>query len=133
MPNHRIVVPANLTWQEGPATLPAGAKKALLNGDPKDAGLFTMRLKLPAGYKIMPHRHTADEHVTVMEGAFSMGAGEKFDERTMPQMPLGGFALMPAGTAHYGYAKAACIIQVHGVGPWTVTYVDSRDDPRLKK
>ena len=81
----------------------------------------------------MPHRHTADEHITVIEGSFYMGIGEKFDEQTMMQIPTGGFAVMIKGTAHYGFAKQACIIQVHGTGPWMVMYVNPDDDPRQKK
>ena len=131
--NHIMVMPKDIKWTAGPLALPAGAKKVILEGDPKDSGLFTLRFLLPAGYKIMPHRHTAAEHITVIQGTFYMGVGEKFDERAMKAIPTSGFAVMSTGTPHYGLAKQECIIQIHGVGPRVVNYVNPNDDPRKKK
>ncbi len=131
--DHIMVMPDGITWVDAPPSLPPGAKVAVIEGDPKVAGLFTMRLKIPRHYMIMPHFHPADEHVTVIKGKFSMGLGEKFNEAAAKEIPTGGFAVMIAGTRHYALAKKPCIVQLHGMGPWGITYVNPADDPRNKK
>ena len=130
---HIMIMPGDLKWVDGPSSLPPGAKSAVIEGDPKAAGLFTMRIKLPANYMIMPHSHPADEHVTVIKGSFYMGIGEKFDENAAKKIPTGGFAVMNTGTRHYAFTKKECIIQLHGMGPWGIIYVNPADDPRNKK
>ena len=130
---HIIVMPGDIKWTDGPSSLPPGAKSVVIEGDPKVAGPFTMRVKLPANYIVMPHFHPADEHVTVIEGSFYMGLGEKFDEKTAKEIPAGGFAVMITGTRHYAFTRKGCIVQLHGVGPWGITYVNPSDDPRNKK
>lgn len=131
--DHIMVMPDEITWADAPPSLPPGAKAAVIEGDFKAVGLFTMRLKLPANYMIKPHSHPADEHITVIEGSFYMGVGEKFDEEAAREIPAGGFAVMLTGTRHYAFSKEGCIIQLHGIGPWGITYVNPADDPRNKK
>jgi len=131
-PDHLMVVPAGVKWNDGPAALPSGAKFAVIEGDPSKAGPFTMRIKLPADYKIPPHWHPAVEHVTVLEGSFNMGLGETFDASKATELPVGGFAVMQIGTRHFAFTKAGGTVQVHGVGPWGVNYVNPADDPRKK-
>lgn len=131
--DHIMVMPGDIKWADAPPSLPPGAKAAVIEGDPKAAGLFTMRIKIPANYKIMPHSHPADEHVTVIEGTFYMGLGEKFDEKAAREIPAGGFAVMKTGTRHYALSNKECVIQLHGMGPWGITYVNADDDPRNKK
>lgn len=131
--DHIMKTDAELAWKEGPPSLPAGAKMALLEGNPSEPGAFTMRLKLPAGYKIPAHHHPADEHVTVLSGTFSMGLGEKFDEKQVKDLPVGGFAVMKTGTRHFAMSRDGATIQLHGMGPWGITYVNPADDPRLAK
>src|SRR5262249_4428521 len=77
---HTMITPKDVKWGPVPPALPAGAQIAVLSGDPSKAEPFTIRLKAPDGYKIMPHWHPTDENVTVLEGTFAMGVGEKFDE-----------------------------------------------------
>ena len=131
--DHIIVIPNDIKWVDAPPSLPPGAKAAVIEGDPKAAGLFTMRIKVPANYIIMPHSHPADEHVTVIKGSFYMGVGEKFDEKIAKKIPTGGFAVMNTDTRHYAFTKKECIIQIHGMGPWGINYVNAADDPRNKK
>ena len=131
--DHIMVMPDSIKWVDAPPSLPPGAKIAVIEGDLKAAGLFTMRINIPANYMIMPHWHPADEHVTVIEGSFLMGVGEKFDEKAAKEIPAGGFAVMITGTRHYAFTKKECIVQVHGMGPWGITYVNTADDPRNKK
>lgn len=131
--DHIMVMPNDIKWVDAPPALPPGAQVAVIEGDPKVAGLFTMRIKLPANYKIMPHSHPANEHITVIEGSFYMGLGEKFDEKAAKQIPAGGFAMMNTGTRHYAFTEMESIIQLHGMGPWDIIYVNAADDPRNKK
>ena len=129
-PDHIMVVPSDLTWKDGPASLPKGIQSAVIEGDPTKAGPFTMRLKLPANYKVPPHWHPAIEHVTVLSGSFYMGLGETFDESKARKLSVGGFAVMQIGTRHFALTKEEAVIQLHGVGPWGITYVNPKDDPR---
>ncbi len=130
MGEHIMLTEDKLTWGPAPASLPAGAQAAVLEGDPKQQGLFTLRLKLPAGYKIQPHWHPADEHITVVSGTFSMGLGDTFDESKAQALPAGAFAVMAAKTRHYALTKDGATIQLHGMGPWGINYVNPKDDPR---
>lgn len=132
LPNHIMVMPDDIKWADAPASLPPGAKAAVIEGDPQAAGLFTMRIKIPANYSIMPHSHPADEHITVIEGAFFMGIGEKYDKKAAKEIPKGGFAVMNTGTRHYAFTTKETIIQLHGMGPWGIIYVNAADDPRNK-
>ena len=125
--------PTEIKWQQGPASLPSGAKLALLEGDPTKDGPFTMRLLLPDGYRISPHTHPKVEHVTVITGIFNLGMGEKFDQSAGHEMPAGTFGSWPAGMKHFAWVKGETIIQLHGIGPWTINYLNPADDPRQKK
>ena len=130
---HVMFSAADLKWNDGPAALPAGAKIAVLSGDPGKAGLFTVRLKFPTGFKVPPHTHPTAEHVTVLSGTLAMGMGPKFDEAAAHEMSAGAFSLMPAGTEHFASCKSECIVQVHAMGPFEVKYVNPADDPRSAK
>lgn len=130
---HAIVAaPDQITWGPGPAALPPGAKAAVLEGNPSETGSFTMRVLLPGGYRIPPHYHPATEHVTVLKGTFKVGMGEKFDRPAMTPLPTGTFAALEPGTRHFAESQGETIIQLHGVGPWGITYVNPADDPRQR-
>lgn len=127
---HNMVTPAQIVWGAGPPGLPPGVKTAVISGDPGQPGPFTLRARMPAGYRIGPHWHPTDEHVTVLSGTVAMGMGETFDEKALMDLPPGGFAGMAPNTRHFLRAKTAAVIQVHGTGPFAVTYVNPADDPR---
>ena len=129
---HVMLTSADLKWADGPPSLPPGAKAAVMEGNPKEAGPFTMRLKLPANYKVPAHWHPADEHVTVISGTFYMGMGDKLDEASAKELPAGSFAVMPTKQHHFAMTKAETVVQLHGVGPWAINYVNPADDPRSK-
>jgi quercetin dioxygenase-like cupin family protein len=124
-----VVTPEHLNWGPAPAILPAGARLAVLDGDPSKAGPYTMRLSMPAGYRIPPHFHKVDEHVTVISGAFQVGMGEMFDEGKLTTLPPGTFGVIPPGMRHFARADQATVVQLHGVGPWGLTYVNPADQP----
>lgn len=125
-----VVSPDAMTWGPAPAVLPAGAKLAVLEGDPSKPGLFTMRLWMPAGYRIPPHYHAADEHVTVISGRFRVGMGDRFDDTKLGTLASGSFGMIPTGMHHFAMAQDETVIQLHGMGPWGLTYVNPADDPR---
>jgi len=127
-----IALPDQMTWGPAPAMLPAGANVAVLEGDPTKSRAFTMRLLMPDGYQIPPHFHPAPEHVTVISGALMVGMGEKFDESQMKTLPAGTFGMIPVGTHHYAKAQGETVLQLHGIGPWRLIYVNKADDPRKK-
>ena len=129
---HVMVTPATTKWAAGPASLPRGAQASALEGDPSKPGPFTLRIKMPDGYRIPPHWHPADEHVTVVQGTFVMGVGEKFEQTGGHELPAGAFALMPSGTRHFAWTKGETVVQLHGTGPWGINYVNAADDPRKK-
>lgn len=127
-----MVQPADLKWANVPS-LPPGAKVAVIEGPMTEAVPFTARLRFPASYDIPAHWHPAIEHVTVISGTFNMGAGDKLDRsRTMALRP-GAVAIMQVGTRHFAWTKEETEVQIHGVGPWGVNYVNPADDPRKKK
>jgi hypothetical protein len=130
---HIMVNGQKLTWKTGPASLPAGIQMAILEGDLSIAGPFTARLIVPANYRIPPHFHPAIEHVTVLEGSFYMGTGKEFNQATATELKTGDFAVMPVGFAHYAFSRDKAVIQLHGIGPWGITYINEADDPRKKQ
>lgn len=129
---HAVAMPETLKWVE-PAVLP-GAKLAVVHGDPSKEGLFVYRLKMPAAYRIPPHVHKASENVTVLSGVFFIGVGEKFDTRAGQELPTGGFVSIPPSHPHFAWVgDRETIVQVHGVGPTNLVFVDPADDPRKKQ
>ena len=130
---HKIFDSANIEWGAPPPGFPAGAKLAVLAGNPGEKGVYTVRLKVPAGYKIMPHTHPTAEMITVISGALHIGMGSKFDESAGHEMAPGAFTSMPAGMQHFAWFTEETIVQVHGEGPFQIDYVNSADDPRNAK
>jgi quercetin dioxygenase-like cupin family protein len=130
---HVMFAAADLKWGDAPPALPAGAKIAVLTGDPGKAAPFTVRLKFPAGYKVPPHTHPTVENLTVISGTVGLGHGPKFDEAAGHEMSVGGFAVMPAGMEHFAWCKSECVVQIHSMGPFEVKYVNPADDPRQAK
>ena len=121
---------SELQWKDGPAALPPGAKITILEGDPTQAGVFTVRIKFPAGMQVMPHFHSQTEHATVLAGTLHIGMGQKFDKAATKAMATGSFGYWPAGMKHFAWMEGEVVLQLHGQGPWTVTYVNPADDPR---
>jgi quercetin dioxygenase-like cupin family protein len=132
MDAHKIVAPEQIKWAPGPASIPPGAEAAVLLGDPSKEGMFALRLKLPKGYSIAPHTHPKLEVVTVISGIFRLGMGETADQSTAQPLPSGSFFALPPGMAHYAFADEDTTIQLNSTGPWSLTYVNPKDDPRQK-
>jgi hypothetical protein len=128
---HQMVVPNDLKWTSVPS-LPCGSQLALIEGPMNEAKPFTFRLKFPANCKIPPHYHPAIEHVTVISGGLHMGTGDTIDTAKGMLVPTGGVAIMQPQVHHYAWTTEETIAQVHGIGPWGLTYVNPADDPSKK-
>jgi quercetin dioxygenase-like cupin family protein len=126
-----MVTPAEVQWVENPA-LPPGATWAVLEGDPRQAGPFTFRVKAPANFKMPPHRHPNIEHVTVISGTFHFGMGEQLDEAKVKPLPAGSFVVIPTDSPHYFVTKEETVLHVYGIGPWGITFVNPADDPKQR-
>jgi quercetin dioxygenase-like cupin family protein len=129
---HAILMPQDVKWSPGPASIPKGAEVAVLFGDPSKEGPFAMRLKMPKGYQIPPHSHPKPEVVTVISGTFRIGMGETVDSAKTTALPAGGFFAFPPGMTHFASADEDTVIQLNSVGPWSLNYVNPKDDPRQK-
>jgi quercetin dioxygenase-like cupin family protein len=130
--SHVLTAPSDLKWGDPPPVFEKGASFTVVSGDPSKPGLFVVRLKMAPGYKIAPHWHPTDEHVTVLSGTFGLGMGDKFDKAAAKPLPAGGYALLPAEMHHYAVAITEATVQVHGMGPFALTYVNPADDPSKK-
>lgn len=126
-----IIGPDQLAWTDAPAVAP-GAKIAVIEGPLDKPVPFTFRLKIPANSKIAPHTHPAYERVTVLSGTFHFAHGDRYDPARTSALGPGSVAIMPAGTPMFGYTREETIIQLHGIGPWGLNYLDPADDPRKK-
>jgi quercetin dioxygenase-like cupin family protein len=102
----------------------------VVSGDPATTGApFVMRLRYRGAVRIPPHWHPADENITVLSGTFMVGMGERFDEMSATELQAGAYALMPKKMPHYAWTKGDTVVQVHGLGPFTINYVNPADDP----
>ncbi len=128
---HHATQADDLKWSQ-PAAYAKGAELAVVSGDPTKEGFYVVRLRVPAGFRIAPHTHPNDENVTVLSGTFHVGTGETFDTAKGATVKVGGFAHVGKGMTHYAYFPEATVIQLHGMGPQGITYVNPADDPRKK-
>ena len=125
--------PDQIPYGPAPAFVPAGASLAVLEGNPMAAtGDYTIRLKMPDGYKVAPHWHPKRENVTVISGTLKVGMGDKFDESKMMSFPATSFAYLDPSMHHYVMASGETVVQIHGVAPVKFNYVDPKDDPSKK-
>ena len=120
-------------WGPGPPFFPAGARFAVAQGDPSADGIYAVRLEMPAGYTIAPHWHPEDEHITVLSGSLVVGMGDSVDVAGGMKLGAGGFITAPAKAHHFAVAQEKTVVQVHGKGPFAITYVRAKDDPRNQK
>jgi quercetin dioxygenase-like cupin family protein len=127
---HVIAQPDSLKWTAAPPVLPKGAQIAALYGDPDKAEPFVFRLKFPAGYKVAAHMHPNDYDVTVLSGTMYLGMGDKLDPARGEGLNAGGYLHLPKGMHHYEWANEDTVIQLSGVGPVGMTYLNPADDPR---
>jgi hypothetical protein len=129
-PQHQKVEPAKIFT---PSTISWNEEMAVLLGDPAKPGPFVLRIKMRDAVVIPPHWHPEDENITVIDGVFLMGMGDKFDASAMKEMPEGSFATMPKEMHHFVSCRGATTVQLHGMGPLVFKWVNPEDDPERKK
>jgi len=126
--------PDQMQWGPVPPFIPAGAQLAVLEGDPMAAsGDYTIRLKMPDGYRIPAHWHPKRENVTVISGTLKVGMGDSFEVSKMMSFPAGSFAYLDPSMHHYAMASGDTVVQIHGMSPVQFVYVNPSDDPSKKK
>jgi quercetin dioxygenase-like cupin family protein len=123
---------ANLKWGDAPPSLPAGAKMAVISGNPGAKGLFRIQLKFPADYAVPPHSHPSAEVVKVVSGEIHYAMSGKMEMAKAKTLKAGQTVTMGAKMNHWVHAAAPATVQVSGRGPFQITYVDPKDDPRKK-
>jgi quercetin dioxygenase-like cupin family protein len=125
----RAVLPEEVDWQPF-ASFPPSARLAVLVGHPSEPGLYVIRVKVPSGVKLMPHRHPEDRVYTVISGVFYIGLGDRFDADELEAHPPGSVVVLPGGTPQFRWARSGeDVSQVTAIGPLGLDYVDSHDDP----
>ena len=125
---HKVLKPDALKWGASPR-LPKGAQVAVIHGDPRKEGHYIILARMPDGYAVPAHWHSKTENVTVVSGIFNVGMGDKLDKQKGEALGPGGFFSSGAQMRHYAWTTGETLIQVTGIGPFDVTYVDSGDDP----
>ena len=131
--NFRSILPEDIDWKPFPA-FPPEARLAVLVGDPTQPGPYVVRVKVPSGVKLMPHRHPEDRIYTVMSGVFYIGLCDQFDGEKVKAYPPGCLFVLPGDTPHFHWAKSGeYVTQVTAIGPLGLEYMDSKDDPRNKR
>jgi quercetin dioxygenase-like cupin family protein len=131
--NFRAILPEDIEWKTFPA-FPAGARLAVLIGDPSQPGPYVVRVKVPGGVKLMPHKHPEDRIYTVMSGVFYIGLGERFDGDKVKAYPPGCVVVLPGDTPHFHWAKSGeYVTQVTAIGPLGLDYIDPKEDPRNQR
>jgi uncharacterized RmlC-like cupin family protein len=126
----RPILPEEIDW-EPLASFPPTARLAVVVGDTSEPDPYVVRVKLPGGVKLMPHRHHEDRVYTVISGVFYIGVGEQFDEAKLQAFPSGAVVVLPGGTPHFHWAKSGeYVTQVTATGPISLDYVDPANDPR---
>jgi quercetin dioxygenase-like cupin family protein len=126
----KTILPENIEWKSF-AAFPPLVRLAVIAGQPSEPGPYMMRVKMPGGVKLMPHRHSEDRIYTVISGVFYIGVGEEFDADKLEAYPAGSVIVLPGNTPHFHWAKSGeYISQVTAIGPLGFEYVNSKDDPR---
>jgi len=131
-PSHaqNAFTPDQVKFGPAPPFIPPGAQLAVLEGDPMaSSGDFTIRLKMPDGYRIAPHTHPNRENVTVLSGTLKVGMGDQFDADKMMSFGPGSFAYLDPNMHHYAGASGETVVQIHGMSPAQFNYINPADDP----
>jgi len=128
--DHASMQPDTLKWTAAPPALPAGSQIAVLAGNPESDGAYVVRVRMPANYTIPPHTHPTDENITVIEGTLHLSMGTAIDPTKGEVVSAGGFFHLDKGMPHAAWATNPTIIQVHGMGPFVINYINPDDDPR---
>jgi len=120
---HVVLPAATSEWRDGPPGMPPGGKFAVISGNPREPGRFTMRVELPAGYVLAPYRVASDESMVVLAGSLQLGSGTMFDPSTLQTLDTGAFVTLRANRTHFVSTKQGAVVQICGNGPFAIEYV----------
>jgi quercetin dioxygenase-like cupin family protein len=128
----RAILAEDVDWEPF-AGFPPSVRLAVLVGQTSERAPYVIRVRVPHGVKLMPHRHPEDRVYTVISGVFYIGLGDQFDADKLQAYPPGSVIVLPGNTAHFHWAKASeYVTQVNAIGPLGLEYIDSDDDPRCE-
>jgi quercetin dioxygenase-like cupin family protein len=128
----KAILSEDIDWKPFPA-FPPSIRLAVVVGQPSEPGPYTIRVKVPRGEKLMPHKHLEDRVYTVISGVFYIGLGDEFDANKLEAYPPGAVVILPGNTPHFHWAKSGeYVTQVTAMGPLGLEYIDAKDDPRKK-
>ncbi|HZP24380.1 MAG TPA: cupin domain-containing protein [Terriglobales bacterium] len=126
----KAILSEEIDWKPF-AAFPASVRLAVIVGQPSEPAPYTIRVRVPHGVKLMPHKHPEDRVYTVISGVFYIGLGDQFDADKMEAYPPGAVIVLPGDTSHFHWAKSGeYITQVTAIGPLGLDYVNPNDDPR---
>jgi quercetin dioxygenase-like cupin family protein len=126
----KAILSEDIEWKPF-AAFPPSVWLAVVVGQPSEAGPYVIRVRVPHGVKLMPHKHPEDRVYTVIAGVFYIGLGEEFDTDKLEAYPPGAVIILPGHTAHFHWAKSGgYITQVSAIGPLGLEYLNPTDDPR---
>ena len=126
----KSILTEDIIWKPF-AAFPPSVRLAVIVGEPSEAGPYTIRIRVPRGVKLMPHRHPEDRVYTVISGVFYIGLGDRFNAETLEAYPPGSVIVLPGNTSHFHWAKSSeYVTQVTAIGPLGLEYVSTNDDPR---
>jgi quercetin dioxygenase-like cupin family protein len=126
----KAILPEDFDWKPF-AAFPPSVRLAVVVGQPSQDGPYAIRVKVPRGVKLMPHRHPEDRVYTVISGIFYIGLGDEFDAGKLQAYPPGAVIILPGNTSHFHWAKSDdYITQVTAIGPLGLEYINAKDDPR---
>jgi quercetin dioxygenase-like cupin family protein len=126
----RSVLPDDIEWKPF-AAFPPSVRLAVIVGQPSQNAPYTIRVRVPHGVKLMPHKHPEDRIYTVMSGVFYIGLGETFEGDKVKAYPPGSVIVLPGETWHFHWAKSGeYVTQITAIGPLGLEYHDQDDDPR---
>src|SRR5262245_26145931 len=127
------ILPEQIEWKPFSA-FPPSVRLAVVVGQPSEKGLYKIRVKVPQGVKLMPHRHPEDRTYTVISGVFYIGLGDQFDADKLEAYSPGTVIVLPGNTSHFHWAKSdEYVTQVTAIGPLGIEYVNTDDDPRNRQ
>ena len=129
-PAAAAAAPAELKWGPAPPALPGGAQLAVVKGDPMKKGPFTIHLKMPANYAVPPHWHPTDEKVTLVSGKLGYGMSDRVERLNAKALAQGESVTMKAKEHHWVMTADGAEVEVSAMGPFMITYVNPKDDPR---
>ena len=126
----KSVLSEDINWKPF-AAFPPSVHLAVIVGQPSEAGPYTIRVRVPHGVNLMPHRHPEDRVYTVISGVFYIGLGDQFNAEKLEAYPPGSVIVLPGNSSHFHWAKSGeYITQVTAIGPLGLEYVSANDDPR---